>query len=158
MPPEHANGRGPDNDFSDGEKLYRRFSPASLDSDGTLIAMQLVEPDFPRGLSTNRSKYSIPEDVLHPDCCAQKDYSRWGIAALEYQSLLELFEISGDGNAPSRRYRILVLHIPLEKCYAHTEITCCAEGENTPSDTGKVRRGFRAQLARLFSIERFPMR
>ena len=155
MPPQHAEGRGSDDSFSLEEKLYRRFSLADIDSDGQLIAIQLVDRYFP-GLSTNRSKYSVPEDVIHPNCCDQKDYAEWGIASFSILELSDLFELSGDNGMVSRRYRLLFQHVPLMLCYAHTEITCCVEGGSAEKFTGKVKRGFRAQLTRHLSIERAP--
>ncbi len=155
--PQHAQGRGSDDDFLSDEKLYRRFSAADVDSDGQLIGAQLVDRDFP-GLSTNRSKYSVPEDVIHPDCCGQKDCSEWGIASLNLSALSHVFELSGDTGGVGERYRLLLRHVPLELCYAHTEITCAREGETVEHFTRKVKRGFRAQLARQFFVERRPAR
>jgi len=155
VPPQRANGRHPDGNFATDETLYRRFHPLDIDRDGTLIASQLVDRDFP-GLSTNRSRYSVPEDVLHRDCCNRNDCSGWGIARLQVSALNHLFEISGDDPTHGVQYRLLIQHVPLDHCYAHTEITCCREGEDTEQFTRKVKRGFRAQIARCLSVERAP--
>lgn len=56
----HINGRGADQNFEDGEKLYRGFEYAEFDPVESTIAIEYIK--FP-DLSCNRSKYSSPEDI-----------------------------------------------------------------------------------------------
>ena len=84
--PQTSEDRVPDDNFGADEDLYHRYSPYDADFDGEPIAANLLEGShdgsrFP-GLSVNRSRYSKPEDVLHPDCCGGLDRSDYGIAFL----------------------------------------------------------------------------
>lgn len=96
-------GREADQEFSLGERLFRRVTPRHpLDSEGFVLPPGVPLPD----LSVNREKYSEPEDVLigYPDAI--------GVAAA----------VVGDIPAEIEGYEFRAVHDPEEDNYSHTEI------------------------------------
>src|SRR5271154_5097258 len=73
--PRYQNGDSEDPIFGHGERLYRRYMADHFKQRQLLPAAFR----FPRQ-SFNREKYSIPEDVLHCDCCdGRKLPDGWGV-------------------------------------------------------------------------------
>ncbi|MEQ1946442.1 MAG: hypothetical protein ABL995_04600 [Bryobacteraceae bacterium] len=132
--------------FDPNELLYRRFSPEHIQDGGFLPAAF----PFPR-LSLNRSKFSELEDVLHPDCCNGRALSNWGIVAFAARDLPT--PIPG---ADDRQFDFSLKHVPLECCYAHSEIFCEADGVEIPKPSAKVRERFRVELALRSTIRKYP--
>jgi hypothetical protein len=129
--------------FDEGEVLYRRYLLAHF-VDRELVPQHF---QFPRP-SFNRSKFSQPEDVLHPDCCDGKSLAPgWGV--------LECVASDARVSAQSQDNKELVLdpkHRPLSTCYAHSELWCIVSESDTevkPSST--VKEKFRIKLAKKFT-------
>jgi hypothetical protein len=133
--------------FDDDEVLYRRYLLAHF-IDHELVPQHF---HFPRP-SFNRSKFSRPLDVLHPDCCDGKTLGTgWGV--------LECLASDAHVSTQSHDAKELVLHPkhkPLATCYAHTELWCFTSesgAEAKPSPT--VKEKLRIKLAKKFN-ERIP--
>jgi len=159
MNPEASNGRSADPEFLNDELLYRAVAPEHMFASGSLIGYEFVERDFP-GVSVNRSQFSVPEDVLHACCSGSVSREEWGVAQTAVRALSGLHAESGENRMEHRRrFRVLLTHKPLDKCYAHSEIDS-ALGENiVPSrPTDLVRRQLRVAVARLFTPCRAPRR
>src|ERR1700730_5551777 len=71
--PEERKGRAADQAFADDELLYRRFR------EGDIVAGFIFPASFKFPPSFNRSKYSVPEDVIHEHCADGRNVSHWGI-------------------------------------------------------------------------------
>lgn len=145
--PVHQGGLPVVETFDDDEVLYRRYLQAHF-VDHELVPQHF---QFPRP-SFNRSKFSQPVDVLHPDCCGGREFGPgWGV--------LECPASNARVSAQSHDQQELVLHPthrPLPTCYAHSEL-CCIVAESgaevKPSSTAKEK--FRIKLAKKFN-ERIP--
>lgn len=136
----HANGRSADQVFGPVEVLFRRF-PKEFLVNGWPVPLNI--PFDATGISVNRSKYSIPEDVLEPDCCGGN--IRSGQVVLEF--LVD--DLPAELPEDDPKYRFALKHDPCECCYAHSVIWCNIDGDIgspclKPSKT--VRDLFRAQL------------
>jgi hypothetical protein len=143
----HQDGLSVVDTFDDNEVLYRRYLLAHF-VDHELVPQHFR---FPRP-SLNRSKFSQPVDVLHPDCCDGKVLGTgWGV--------LECLASDAHVSTQSHDNKELVLHPkhrPLLTCYAHSELWCIASesgAEVKPSTTAKEK--FRIKLAKKFN-ERIP--
>jgi hypothetical protein len=135
--PQYQEGSALDPMFVDRELLFRRFRKDHL-KDGRVLPSAFR---FPRQ-SFIRAKYSVPEDVLHPDCCDGKDLRHWGV--LECSSTeLPTPLISGD----QRSFIFAAVHAPLECCYAHTEIRCECDGSDVIEPSKKVQEEFKVKLS-----------
>jgi hypothetical protein len=136
----HTNGRAADQNFGADESLFRRFPKESL-VNGWPMPLTVHFDDT--GISVNRSRYSLPQDVLEPDCC--DGYVRVGQVVLEFLAS----DIPAQLPAEIPAYRFVLRHVPLECCYAHSVIWVNEEGDIErpclkPSKT--VRNLFRAEL------------
>ncbi len=148
----HANGRSPDQTFGGDELLFRRLPKGQLINGWPVPAGILAFDDD--GVSVNRSRYSLPQDVLEPDCCG--GHERTGHVVLEFAvaDLTTLIPVEG------REFFFLIKHNPLPCCYPHSLIWCNAESDAEkpyvkPSKT--VRNLIRAEiLTRMKSAGRFP--
>ncbi len=133
--------------FDDNELLYRRYLLAHF------IDHQLVPQhfQFPRP-SFNRSKFSQPEDVLHPDCCDGKVLEPgWGV--------LECFASDACVSTQSHDDRKLTLrpkHRPLPTCYAHSELWCFLPDGTETKPSATVREKLRIKLSNIKFNERVP--
>jgi hypothetical protein len=122
--PELTRGRLPDPDFAATEKLYRRVSPDHIDSLGKVDPVAIkIGLSFPAPKvgemgcpSVNRSKYSVPADVLPPDC-AGRDLSGWIVFEIGVSKIPGPLE-AADG----RIFAFTPVHHPLPECYAHSVI------------------------------------
>ena len=143
----HQDGLPVVDTFDDNEVLYRRYLLAHF-VDHELVPQHF---QFPRP-SFNRSKFSQPVDVLHPDCCDGRVFGS-GLGVLEcLASDARVSTLSHD----NREVALHPKHIPLPTCYAHSELWCIISEDGTelrPSST--VREKFRIKLAKKFS-ERIP--
>lgn len=104
-------GRGPDPVFAANEELYRRFSNQDLDGFGKFIDARL---SF--ALSTNRQKYSQPEDVLYSSTNA---YDGFGIIRVLVQDIPAPVTDNQQNN-----FWFRPCHLPEEDNYSHTHIQC----------------------------------
>jgi len=145
--PTHQDGLPVVEAFDDGEVLYRRYLLVHF-IDRELVPQHF---QFPRP-SFNRSKFSQPDDVLHPDCCDGRVLgSGWGV--------LECPASDARVSTRSQEDKELVLHpkhVPRQTCYAHSELWCF-ESENgmEVKPSSKVRERLRIKLAKKFN-ERIP--
>jgi hypothetical protein len=141
--PQHTDPGFQDSEFDAGEQLFRRYSLSEI-SDGDVIAVCL---EFP-GMSFNRERYSDkPEDVLHADCCGGRNAVETGILVTTVAEVYDIpIEVAGD----ERRFVLKVSHEPEPTCLPHSEVWCCEDGsvERPPNVPNKVRRAFRAAVAR----------
>lgn len=141
----HRNGRDVDPNFDPGERLFRRHPKAAL-FNGKPVPLTMLSMDSE--VSTNRSKYSEPQDVLEPDCCDGNARSGYVVLDIHVSDVPEMIPAQ-DGTR--RVFRFRVVHKPKDTCFAHTEIRC-----NQHGDIGKpheeppkhVRDIFRAEIAR----------
>lgn len=137
----HQNGRAADQSFAPDELLFRRFPGNSLVNGWPMPLNILFEEAS--GISVNRSRYSLPQDVLEPDCCHGSP--RAGQVVLEF-AVSDLPMQLPMGNP---EYVFVLKHEPREFCYAHSEIWCNSDGNierpcRKPSKT--IRDLFRAEL------------
>jgi len=149
--PQRAMGRLPDQSFVDDERLFRRYRPNDL-VDGKLAPASLAIPKN-SGPSFVREKYAIPEDVLHPDCAGARDFSGWGIFALRVGDIPP--QLPPD--VPTHRF--WPQHVPLEDCYAHTEIWCNRIGQGQTyqaPNSATLKTLFRAMVSQHLKIVREP--
>jgi hypothetical protein len=142
-----------DQNFSEDELLFRRFPKGSLVNGWPTPLTIHIEEDS--GISVNRARYSLPQDVLEPDCC--EGNHRTGMVVLEFAvNDFPKRIAAGDG----REYVFLPKHVPRECCYAHSEIWCNSSGDiergcEKPSKT--VRDLFRARLlSKMLTTGRMP--
>lgn len=113
------NGRPVDNQFSSEERLYRRITSESLESDDSLTKMAVK---FPR-CSVNRGKYcEHPTDVLYPD------YFHLGVASYTVGSIPK--ELILEQNHDNRRFAFNVQHVPCENMYPHSHV--CSGHKRVP--------------------------
>jgi hypothetical protein len=139
----HQDGLSVVDTFDDNEVLYRRYVLAHF-VDHVLVPQHF---QFPRP-SFNRSKFSQPVDVLHPDCCDGKVLGTgWGV--------LECLASDAHVSAQSHDNKELVLHPkhrPLPTCYAHSELWCfSSEGGTEVKPSTTVKEKFRIKLAKKFN-------
>jgi hypothetical protein len=141
--PRYRNGDPEDQEFAEGELLFRRYK-AEYFPNGRLLPAAFR---FPR-VSFNREKYSKPEDVLHPDCCdGQKLEDGWGVLECSPTNLPTPID-GQDG----RTFQFEPIHKPLKCCYAHTEVCCKTGGEFVDEPSKKVRETFRVRLAERMTV------
>ena len=97
----------PDQDFDDGEQLFRAFREQDLEGDS--VAIDAIElPD----MSVNRGKYGTAWWLLHLD--------RWegcGVVAFEVRDARFAFLHSG-----VTEYRFDVVHTPTQNNYPHSDV------------------------------------
>ncbi len=137
----HRNGRAEDPNFTPDELLYRRFQQDKL-VNGWPMSLN-ISMDDASGISVNRERYSLPQDVLEPDCCDGN--RREGMVVLQFA----VSDLPEQLSTSEREYRFKPKHAPLECCYAHSAIWCNGEGNidqpyEKPSKT--ARDLFRARL------------
>jgi hypothetical protein len=135
--PRYQAGDAEDPVFDGDELLYRRYIKAHFPY-GRLLPAAF---SFPRP-SFNRGKYSVPQDVLHSDCCEGRALDGWGVL----QCAVTELPTPVDG-ADGRRFFFSPMHQPRECCYAHSEVWCTEEGNITDTPSKKVREEFRVRLA-----------
>lgn len=131
--------------FEADEPLYRRVQPS-------LVQKGIVSPlafRFDRQ-SVNRGKFSIPSDVLHKNCCDDRDFSDWKVVKILVKELPHSLT-GGTGQT----YNFPVRHTPTRSCYPHSEIWCNKTGnadDPYESPSKKIRTEFCAHLAQTASV------
>lgn len=144
--PLHSLGRSAAPVFDQDERLFRRYKAEHVRF-GKVLPSAFSFPQT-SGISFNRSGYSKPEHVLHADCCNGKDLSLFGVLEVPISSIPKVLE-SKDGDR--RRFVFFLRHLPLETCFAHSEIWWCEEGGSRdflgPSPPPRIRERFRVALA-----------
>ena len=117
IPPEMmAQGRPADQDFSDGELLYRRFRPDDFD-DGEVAPEAFELPD----MSVNRQKYGPPSWLL-----LEEEYQGWGVASFRVMDIPRGREML---HAGIFAYVLQAEHVPLRHNYPHSEVRIYRENE-----------------------------
>lgn len=148
----YSNGRMADQNFPLDELLFRRFPRGSL-VNGWPTPLNIPMEEV-SGISVNRARFSLPQDVLEPDCC--NGNHRTGMVVLEFA----VDDLPRTIAANDREYAFVPKHVPRECCYAHSEIWCNSEGNieqpcERPSKT--IRDLFRAELlSKIVSMGRTP--
>jgi hypothetical protein len=148
----HCNDRGEDQVFPLDELLFRRYPRAALVNGMPTPLIIPIEENS--GVSVNRGRYSLPQDVLEPDCC--QNNTRPSMVVLEFA----VEDVPTRIAAHNREYIFAMKHVPEDRCYAHSEIWCNSSGDlqqpcEKPSKT--IRDLFRAQLlSRMASMGRKP--
>ena len=107
----YRNERDPDQNFAGDEFLFRRFPKSSL-VNGWPTPLTIFPIEQESGISVNRSRYSLPQDVLEPDCC--NGNHRTGMIVLEFAVSDLPDRIAADG----REYAFVPKHVPHKCCYA----------------------------------------
>jgi hypothetical protein len=146
MEPIKQGDKTPEQDFSDGELLYRRFPP-SMDIQGEVLASSIRFDEPP---SFCREKWAKPEDTIHRDCAHGQNVSHFGVFCLPVSSVRSNWD---DG--PGVTYRFQPLHAPEVECYAHSEVHCdrietpkaLTEFSSHIEPSRRVRKAFRAHIA-----------
>lgn len=135
------NGRPVDPLFSEDEKLYRRVKDGQVES-GRLIPISIDLPSC----SSNRSKYSEPEDVLLPS------YHNWGIAVFLVKDVPPKL-IDDDSSCDFR-----VEHVPEPENYSHTEIRSYHNGRfDQPKKPGnKIKKQIRQIISDRAQVIKYP--
>jgi hypothetical protein len=152
LPPQYpanllCNGRAADNYFELDEKLYI-FTSEYVDEGGRIEGVDLRPPD----ISTNRSKYSAPADVLFS---GYPRYLGFGVAESLARDIPPT-KVDGNGN----EYEFVVEHDPtcvhptLPDNYSHTEIRGYRGLTRQKQWPPKVRREFKQSLAEKFVVVR----
>ncbi len=148
-PPIHQDSKPPVDSFQNDELLYRRYLSEHFNG-GKILPASFR---FPRQ-SFNRSRFSKPEDVLHPDCCGGKALStqgEWGVLECRVGQIPSPVG-SLDGRSS---YIFSPKHVPTPTCYAHSELWCrkdssdADEYDNPPTS---VKETFRIKLARVMAV------
>lgn len=143
-PRYQAEGEAADQVFDSGELLYRRYARQHF-VDGQLLPAAFRFP----GPSFNRQKYSVADDVLHPDCCDGNNLDGYGI--LECSATDLPTPINGDDG---KEFNFAPVHRPCPCCYAHTEVWCVLDGEPVDQPSKAVREKFRVGLARKMAVRK----
>jgi hypothetical protein len=97
--------------------------------------------------SVNRALYSIPADVLHPDCCDGHDRSDCLVYAISVKDLPGPFHCQ-DG----RDFAFIPHHDPLESCFAHSVVKSIDSADVAQAYTQlpkSLREPFRVRFASL---------
>lgn len=136
--------RGLDNEFEPEELLFIRLRSDQVDDKQVIVA---TFPSFPNP-SSNRSRYSEPEDVLMPI------YLDWGIIQFHVGDIPRSVQ-KGDGV----RVEIRPVHAPEVINYAHTEIAAFdpSTGERIHQFENKVAvKYLRGELAKKAMLIKTP--
>ena len=109
--------------FTPDELLFRRVAPEELNSKGEVDPSRINAVSFRRDVeyapSVMRSKFSQAPEVLEIEC-AERDTTGWLVYYVPVSSLPSGL-ISGD----RKSFDFFPIHIPLEKCGAHSVIASC---------------------------------
>jgi hypothetical protein len=136
--PIHQNGRTAVDEFDADEFLYRRYSTVHIvDGQVTPQSISFPKPSF------NRSKFSLPQDVLHADCCDGKELPGWGVL----EGCVPELRVSAE-SGDKRPFVTYPKHIPKETCYAHSELWCASPPD---SDDAKPSQSAKEKLRILVS-------
>ena len=140
--PLHQDGRTTVDPFEPDEFLYRRYAVIHF-ADGRVLPQSIR---FPKP-SFNRSKFSIPENVLHADCCNGKELSGLGVLEGKVADLSVSAE-SGD----MRRFTTYPKHVPEPTCYAHSELWCTSPNSEDARPSESAKEKLRILLARALRV------
>lgn len=136
--PQYLDGRPEDQTFDEEELFFRRYRSDHFPNRQLLpSAFRFPHQSF------NRAKYSVPEDVLHIDCCDGKKLAGgWGVLQCSLKDLRTVLSLPG-----SEVFEFVTVHKPRDCCYAHTELWCRSNGAFVKEPSPKVKETFRVQLA-----------
>ena len=147
-PPIHQDSKLPVEFSQSDELLYRRYRSEHF-NDGKILPASFR---FPRQ-SFNRSRFSKPEDVLHPDCCDGKALSAqggWGVLECPVGQIP-----SPVSSIDGRNYIFSPKHVPEPTCYAHSELWCRKDSSDTSQyddPPTSVKETFRIKLAQVMTV------
>ena len=149
----HKNKRPVDIDFDPEELLYRRMSEKDfVEGEPFASALQFGATT---GHSVNRGRYSEPQDVLEPDCCAGGIREGFLVVSFQVREIPEKLD-TDDG----RKFYFRMKHDPEETCYPHSAIWCNQQGDisaNYEEPPRTIKNRFRAEIARAI-MRRDPLR
>ncbi len=136
----------PDPVFGAEERFYYRVHPERIQPDGGVDPAHVQCPD----LSSNRSKYSEPRDVLIPlDKYGGHAVFRFLLPQIPKQVASE----SAGGGSPTS-YDVKTVHDPLEENYAHCETRLYRGGEHMRSGVSHgAKKVFRAAMSHILELE-----
>ena len=134
--------RAPDNQFGQDELLFVRCLSDQVDGEHLLPA-GIKFPDW----STNRERYSEPQDVLLPN------FERWGIAGFKVSAVPARLQ-----TGESKEYTFAAIHEPVPDNYAHTEVRAFKDGahDRDLKVPTLIKKEFRTRLSALTSIIKKP--
>jgi hypothetical protein len=142
----NRNGRLADQEFRPEELLYRRYIQEHFENG------KIVDAHFSFPPSTNRQKYSEPEDVLFSE---DGRFDSCGV--LEFEATAIPAEIEDDQR---NAFVFFPRHVPEEINYSHTEVWCERSlqrgNQALPSSTAKKK--FRAKLSQRVKVRIQAMR
>jgi hypothetical protein len=147
----HQLGRPADQQFADGELLYRRV-PENI----ALIG-QLVPPEAftTRSMSVNRERYSnAPEDVLY-NVEDGRHYTTWGVVAFTVGLVRSLSRMHPQ--IKNMVFTLAPVHAPIRCMYPHTEIEVRGNGERLGEiKPASVRTWIKSRIAEGSTVTRRP--
>lgn len=144
--------------FTAGELLYRRVASSELNSKGEVDPSRINISSFKREIlsapSVMRSRFSQAPDVLEFDC-ADRDTTGWLVFFVRVDSL-PVGLLAGDG----RSFDFYPVHIPFEKCGAHSVVASCISADAArsyvkPSEV--VAYGFKTRFATALRLALCPL-
>jgi len=132
------NNRSAVQEFDPQELLFHRFKKLNEEGDH-LYPAQVRFPDF----SVNRGRFSEPEDVLLPI------YLNWGIVSFNVEDIPDE-KVIGEGNSQETVYSFIIVHVPEQDNYAHSEVRTEKNGvynQDRKIKNKEVKRYFRYKLS-----------
>jgi len=155
MPPKKRGQLSADQVFDAAERLFRRVPPECLSPMGEVVPSQIscsFGDTINKSPSVVRSKYALPEDVLHADCAGGKDMSGHLIFYLTVEELPDDVE-----SGSKEHFGFYPFHVPEESCFAHTVIACKKTSKPTgyfDEPTSGVRNKLKAKFVSAFQNNR----
>jgi hypothetical protein len=156
VPPEqYDEGRAVNQTFEPIELLYRRVHPEELNALGEVdpnsIRCVKFTKDERESPSVVRERYAKPEDVLHRDCCDQRDKSDHLIYKIRVADLPAGILAQNGEARDTRIFNFVPSHQPEKTCYAHSVVRSTLQGDLSrayakPSPT--ARDQFKVEFAR----------
>ncbi len=134
--------------FTADELLYRRVAETELtggEVDPSRLNSITFDKDVKGAPSVLRSRFAVPEDVLHSDCARGKDVSFYLVYSLRVDDLPAVL-MSDDGKS----FSAYPLHQPEPTCGAHSVIASCLAEDQSRAYVKlprSARNDLRAKLA-----------
>ena len=136
------NGRGEDQSFDAGEKLFRRYTQSHY------INGQFSNTGFSFNTppSVNRERYSEAADVLFSE---SDEFANWGVISFRVDDLPQSFP------RETPQYKFWPVHRPLEDNYSHSEVWTdrIPQTGQYVKPSSSVRKLFRAMLSQRVVVE-----
>jgi hypothetical protein len=131
----NRNGRPADQEFRPEELLYRRYIQEHFENG------KIVDAHFSFPPSTNRQKFSEPEDVLFSE---DGRFDSCGV--LEFETVAIPVEVEDDQGTI---FVFFPRHVPEETNYSHAEVWCerAQQRGNQALPSSTAKKKFRAKLS-----------